>query len=117
MTAPEPPKDYTEHDRSLGYHHALNSGEYDIDWLAAEIRLQASIVRTVENERREHSRREAAREANQRHVIAHEIADRMRGWGLGKYATAGAQRVLDELFPISRCEPGCGTDPSGGEVR
>ncbi len=99
--------DHTEHDRGLGYTDALDSGEYDTGWLAAEVRLQHYIARTAKQECRDRERRLAIREASQRHVIAHELAERMRRWGLGKYATAGAQRVLDELFPISRCEPDC----------
>lgn len=96
-----------EQDRALGYNYALDSGEYSLQWLVSEVRmLHVQRDREV-RERLESERRMARREANQRHVIAHEIAARMFAWKLGKHATAGALRALDAVYPTRNCPDDC----------
>lgn len=106
MTAPAKP-DMTANDRAAGYHYALDSGEYSVEWLASEIRLKCGQIAKLKQDYRDLEAREARREANLRHILAHDIAARMFAWKLGKHATAGAFRALDAVYPVSRCDTTC----------
>lgn len=105
-SAPEAVRE--EYDRRLGYFELLD--KHERAWLAAEVRMLHRQCESVKADCRQRLAQAHQRELNLRHRLAHQLLGLMPRWGLGKYATAGARRALDALYPTGTCSQYCPHD-------
>lgn len=92
-------------DRERGYFYPLET--HTVEWLAAEVRMLHVQRDRETRERMEAKDRFDRDRANLRHILAHQATHAAAHRISGKYRQEGAAQIVELLWPVSKCPPGC----------